>query len=144
MNSHYKYEYYRPGITDGVTEPVTHKHYPRSLIATLGALAVMVAHILAGQGTADAAVDIPSDLPVSPLFGAPSFDQEMPRFEEFGESDVGTVLRRPRTFRCPPVRFPTFVSAGQQLLTWMPSWMRRSGLIRPPRPTPPWVIPGQP
>ena len=88
MNSHYKYEYYRPGITDGVTEPVTHKHYPRSLIATLGALAVMVAHILAGQGTAEAAVDVPSSLPVSPVFGAISFSQQMLRFEEFGVHPV--------------------------------------------------------
>ena len=51
----------------------------------LSGVAVAGVLSLVGPNAANAAsVDIPSDLPVSPLFGAISYQQQMLRFEEFG------------------------------------------------------------
>jgi FtsP/CotA-like multicopper oxidase with cupredoxin domain len=61
------------------------------LVTSISALAAVIALNLAGTNLASAAVDIPSDLPGSPLTGLVgqtgpvlSFQQQMLRFEEFG------------------------------------------------------------
>ena len=56
---------------------------PRFLVATLSTLATAVALSLAVPDKAEA-LDVPSDLPASPDFGALPFSQQLLRFEEFG------------------------------------------------------------
>ena len=63
------------GIDNG-----SHPHR-RGALAIFNTLAAISALGVAGNGMA--AVDIPSDMPPSPLFGAGSFLQQMLRFEEF-------------------------------------------------------------
>ena len=62
---------------------VTSTHRAHNLRATFSTLAVAVTLSLAGANTAEA-LDVPSNLPASPDFGALPFSQQMLRFEEFG------------------------------------------------------------
>jgi len=64
--------------------------------------AAVVVLSLAGLNTVDAAaVDVPSDLPSSPLFGALSFSQRMLRFEEFGVRPLPNGTTTAKTFPAP-------------------------------------------
>lgn len=72
-------------------KPATIRRGPRAFKTIFNTLAVSVALTLAGTNSAIAAnVDAPSDMPVSPLFGATSFSQQMLRFEEFGVHPIPT------------------------------------------------------
>ena len=71
-------------------------------MATISTLTAAVLLTLAGSSTAIAAsVDAPSDMPVSPLFGATDFSQQMLRFEEFGVHPVPTVATPPKVMPLP-------------------------------------------
>jgi FtsP/CotA-like multicopper oxidase with cupredoxin domain len=59
-------------------------HKTRSYTLVLSLLAAAVVMSFGAQNTASAAVNVPTDLSPSPLFGANSFSQQMLRFEEFG------------------------------------------------------------
>ena len=61
--------------------PVIYKHGSFVWKTTLKTLLVAISISL---GSTRAAINIPSDLPASPLFGALDFSQQMLRFEEFG------------------------------------------------------------
>ena len=87
MSNMSKYKGYAYSGCDAINRDtgfITQKHRLRPLMTGFNTLAAVVALNLAGLNMASAAIDIPSDLPASPLFGAQSFSQQMLRFEEFG------------------------------------------------------------
>ncbi len=71
---------YREGAAERSAASVTDRPRLRTAFSSIVLTTILG---LAGPGTAAAAVDTPSDLPASPLFGAISFQQQMLRFEEF-------------------------------------------------------------
>jgi len=81
MNNHHINKNYRRGVGNRDTDPVTNKH--RSNAFTFNTIAATAILVLAGVNTANAATNVPTDLPASPLFGATDFAQQLLRFEEF-------------------------------------------------------------
>lgn len=79
---------------------VTSKHAPFIFKTTFNALAVAITLTL---GTAQAAIDIPSELPPSPLFGVADFSQQMLRFEEFGVHPMPAEPTAAKDFPLPVV-----------------------------------------
>ncbi len=77
---------------------VTHKFGSFALKTTFNTLAVAITLNL---GIAQAAIDIPSDLPPSPLFGALDFSQQMLRFEEFGVHPIPTSFDTAKSLPSP-------------------------------------------
>ncbi len=77
---------------------VTHKHGSFVLKTIFTTLAVAITLNL---GMAQAAINIPSDLPPSPLFGALDFSQHMLRFEEFGVHPIPTGTTAAKSFPLP-------------------------------------------
>jgi len=76
-----------------------------------------------GLGNAQAGFNIPSDLTPSPLFGAPDFDQQMLRFEEFGVHPIpapGTTL--PKSSPPPTACDARPSAAAVDLLLDTPLW----------------------
>ncbi len=101
---------------------VTPTHRPRRIRATFSTLAVAVTLSLAGPGTADAAVDTPSDLPASPLFGATSFLQQMLRFEEFGVHPIPATTQPAKVFPAPSLCNNTPDPAAMDAFLDAPLW----------------------
>ena len=131
MNNDNKREHRGGDVSHRRKDNLTH-HNRRTRLGAFNAIAAVSALGVAGTGMA--AVDIPSDLPVSPLFGALSFSQQMLRFEEFivlpmpapGAAETEGEFKPPAD--CDE---GTGVSAMEALL------QRRCGRTRPPRPTQP-------
>ncbi len=61
-----------------------HRQPGRTSRATHSAFVALIVSMFGWLGSVQGAVDIPSGLPPSPLFGALSYAQQMLRFEEFG------------------------------------------------------------
>ncbi len=100
MNDHNQRDHRSGGVAHDNKGSAT-RHHRRTALGTFNIFAAIGA--LGVAGTSMAAVNVPSDMPPSPLFGAQSFAQQMLRFEEFAVLPMpAPEAGQTRTFEPPP------------------------------------------